>query len=140
MKKTYFFLFTIMTFSFIIRGDLFVYSANPTDHALKTLFQNPGKEYRPLQIIHGFDGLIAPKYKKALDKNLMDELFQIATGIPTDSLDLKSALKQSLGELKDSGLGGVVCNVSFREYMRDENIQIGIGDLQGTGFTSVDLR
>lgn len=111
----------VAVFSTFIRGDLFVYSADSNDKALEALFQNPGKEYRPLQIIHGFDGLIAPKYRKALDKNLMDELFQIATGIPTDSPDLKSALKQSLGELKDSGLGGVVCNVSFHDYMRDSN-------------------
>jgi hypothetical protein len=36
-------------------------------------FKNPAAQYRPLQIVHGLDGLVAPKFAKhPLDKKIMD--------------------------------------------------------------------
>jgi hypothetical protein len=34
---------------------------------------------------------------------------------------MRSSLKEAFQELKDAGLGGVVCNVSFNDYLRDKN-------------------
>ncbi len=55
-------------------------------------FRNPPAEYRPLQIIHGFDNLGK------------DE----------------GTIRKRLEELKALGVGGLVVNVSFRDYMRSE--------------------
>ncbi|MCS7186267.1 MAG: glycosyl hydrolase, partial [Armatimonadota bacterium] len=59
---------------------------------LVSLFRSPPAEFRPLQIVHGFDNL---------------------------GNDLKT-IRKRLEELKSLGVGGLVVNVSFRDYMRSE--------------------
>ncbi len=59
---------------------------------LAALFHAPPNLFRPLQIIHGFDNL----------------------GQDT------TTIHQRLKELKGLGIGGLVVNVSFRNYLRDE--------------------
>jgi len=55
-------------------------------------FRNPSDRYRTLQIIHNFDSF------------------------GTD----EASLRQRLEWLKSTGIGGLVCNVSFKDYMRSE--------------------
>ncbi|MCL6474326.1 MAG: hypothetical protein K6U75_04645 [Firmicutes bacterium] len=55
-------------------------------------FRNPSNRYRTLQIIHNFDSF------------------------GTD----EASLRQRLEWLKATGIGGLVCNVSFKDYMRSE--------------------
>jgi hypothetical protein len=57
-------------------------------------FENPPNRYRTLQIIHGFDGLM-------------------------DDGDVKG-IEANLRRLREMGVGGVVCNVSFKGYLRSE--------------------
>ncbi len=57
-----------------------------------TFFRNPPNVFRPLQIIHGFDNL------------------------GSDA----STIQQRLQALKGIGVGGLVVNVSFRNYLREE--------------------
>jgi len=59
---------------------------------LPTLFRSPPAEFRPLQIIHGFDNL----------------------GSDTETI------RKRLQELRALGIGGLVVNVSFRDYLRSE--------------------
>ncbi len=59
---------------------------------LNSLFRSPPAKYRPLQIIHGFDNL----------------------GSDT------ATFRERLQELKSIGVGGLVVNVSFQDYMRSE--------------------
>jgi len=57
-------------------------------------FKEPPNRYRTLQIIHGFDGLMKGG-------------------------DIRE-IEASLRKLREMGIGGVVCNVSFRDYLRSE--------------------
>ena len=83
-------------------------------------FKNPAMQYRPLQIIHGFDGLIAAKYPgNLLTKQFLQEL--VNGSAKKEFPSLKTSLHDALQELKSLGLGGVVCNISFTDYLRDEN-------------------
>lgn len=79
--------------------------------SLQEQFRNPPNEFRTLQIIHGFDGLGG------------DE----------------ATLRQRLEELRKMGIGGLVANVSFRDYMRSEEqwqiFQTGIRVAEQLGFT-----
>ncbi|MFB3789091.1 MAG: hypothetical protein ACE15F_22255 [bacterium] len=86
-------------------------------------FQNPPNLYRPLQIIHGFDNLVAARYPgHTLEKEFLSELLQKAgQGGSSSQPDLKDALREALRDLAGSGLGGVVCNVAFSDYLHDEN-------------------
>ena len=59
---------------------------------LNEQFRNPSDRYRTLQIIHNFDSF------------------------GTD----EASLRQRLEWLKSTGIGGLVCNVSFKDYMRSE--------------------
>lgn len=59
---------------------------------LISLFRSPPAQFRPLQIIHGFD-------------NLGND---------------EATIRKRLEELKALGIGGLVVNVSFRDYMRSE--------------------
>jgi hypothetical protein len=59
---------------------------------LRKQFNNPSNEFRTLHIIHGFDYLGS------------DE----------------KTIRQRLEALRAMGIGGVVCNVSFRDYMRSK--------------------
>ncbi len=88
----------------------------------ETNFQNPPLAYRPLQIIHGFDNILSSKYpNRALDHDFLAELIEASSKESSPYPDLKQSLKAVLQEFQEDGLGGVVCNVSFRDYMRDEN-------------------
>ncbi len=60
--------------------------------ALRALFKNPPARYRVLQIIHNFDSFGR------------DE----------------ATLRQRMEWLKETGIGGLVANVSFNDYMRSE--------------------
>lgn len=60
-------------------------------------FKNPPNKFRVLQIIHGFD-------KFALDKKKPG----------------KEGIKYCLSALQKMGVGGIVFNVSFKNYLRDE--------------------
>ncbi len=59
---------------------------------LNEQFRDPSNRYRTLQIIHNFDSF------------------------GTD----EASLRQRLEWLKATGIGGLVCNVSFKDYMRSE--------------------
>ncbi len=61
-------------------------------NTLKAQFRNPPNCYRTLQIIHNFDSF------------------------GTD----EATLRQRMEWLKATGIGGLVCNVSFKDYMRSE--------------------
>ena len=58
-------------------------------------FVNPDNEYRPLQIVHG------------LDRSLLDP----------EHLTGEQGIDQRLQKLKDLGLGGIVANVGFKDYL-----------------------
>jgi hypothetical protein len=59
---------------------------------MRQQFRNPPNEFRPLQIIHGFDYLGHSEY----------------------------TIRQGIGALKELGIGGLVVNVSFKDYMRSK--------------------
>ncbi len=63
-----------------------------TENELRKGFASPQEVYRPLQIIHNFD---------------------------TFGRD-EATLRQRMEWLKASGIGGLVCNVSFNDYLRSE--------------------
>lgn len=85
-------------------------------------FANPPAMFRPLQIVHGLDGLAASQYpNRPFDSAFIAELAHASTHLPPNTPDLKSALKNSFQELVDSGLGGVVCNDSFSDYLVDQD-------------------
>lgn len=60
------------------------------------VFQDPPAEFRPLQIVHGFDGMLRDSAQ--------------LTG--EDGIDARLEL------LKRMGVGGVVANVGFRDYLQ----------------------
>jgi hypothetical protein len=62
----------------------------------------PPNECRPLQIVHG----IRPK--------------ALAPGAESDAQALARAVADALGAYRDLGVGGVVCNVAFKDYLRSE--------------------
>lgn len=90
---------------------------------IQKAFSNPPNAYRPMQIIHGFDGLLAAKYpQKPLDQPNLSELLQAFTSAEIQQTsELRQMIKSSLLDLQARGMGGVVCNVSFRNYLKDEN-------------------
>lgn len=61
--------------------------------AVRALFKNPPAQYRPLQIIHNFD---------VFGKD-------------------EATLRQRMEWLKATGIGGLVANVSFHDYLRSED-------------------
>jgi hypothetical protein len=61
-------------------------------------FANPSNEYRPLQIVHG-----------------MDVMLQDA-----EHLTGEAGIDQRLQKLKEMGLGGIVTNVGFKDYLLSE--------------------
>jgi hypothetical protein len=65
-------------------------------------WNNPTNDERPMQIIHG----ISVKGPQGIDQVLK----------PFDS----SQIGQTLEYYKSMGLGGVVCNVNFKDYMKSE--------------------
>ncbi len=71
---------------------IFAIGSAPEAGKLSELFRSPPPEFRPLQIIHGFD-------------NLGNDI---------------ATIHKRLEELKSLGIGGLVVNVSFRDYMRSE--------------------
>jgi hypothetical protein len=80
--------------SAFVFGVMALLMASPRDFLdLPTLFHSPTAEFRPLQIIHGFDNL----------------------GSDTETI------RKRLKELRALGIGGLVVNVSFRDYLRSEN-------------------
>ncbi|MCS7265632.1 MAG: glycosyl hydrolase [Armatimonadetes bacterium] len=81
---------TILTMAISVLCAMTLLAQN--DEKLSELFRSPPSEFRPLQIIHGFDNL--------------------GSDITT--------IRKRLEELKALGVGGLVVNVSFRDYMRSE--------------------
>jgi len=81
----------------------------------KNTFQSPPMQYRPLQIVH--------------DMGLYAEL-----GID----ECRRRIRERFGRLKKLGFGGVVANVSHRDYLeREENWEIFgvlLDEAQGEGF------
>ena len=61
----------------------------------QTAFANPDNEFRPLQIIHGMDNYL----------------------LDPEHLTGEAGLDQRLELLKKMGLGGIVTNVGFRDYL-----------------------
>jgi hypothetical protein len=59
------------------------------------LFSDPPRAYRPLQIVHGFDGMLRDRAKLAGEDGIEERLDKLAA----------------------LGLGGVVANVSFQDYL-----------------------
>ncbi len=60
-------------------------------------FRNPPNEYRPLQIVHGLERLV---------KNV-------------ETLEGLEGIDARLARLRDLGIGGIVTNVSFTNYLTD---------------------
>jgi hypothetical protein len=71
-------------------------------------WSQPPAEDRPLQIIHGFDPA----------REIPDGAQQITAGAKRSPVNPKTA--RYYKDLSDLGLGGVVCNVAFKDYMRSE--------------------
>ncbi len=79
--------------SVLVFGIVALLMASPRNSSnLPTLFRSPLAEFRPLQIIHGFDNL---------------------------GSDIET-IRKRLKELRALGIGGLVVNVSFRDYLRSE--------------------
>jgi hypothetical protein len=79
--------------SALVFGIVALLMASPQNFSdLPTLFRSPPAEFRPIQIIHGFDNL----------------------GSDTQTI------RKRLQELRALGIGGLVVNVSFRDYLRSE--------------------
>jgi hypothetical protein len=68
-------------------------------------WRDPPPEDRPLQIVHGID----PRGV------LRDGMGQMVAGA-----DPGKAVMAGIQTYKDLGLGGIVCNVAFKDYMRSE--------------------
>ncbi|MGQ9880340.1 MAG: hypothetical protein ACUVSV_05690 [Armatimonadota bacterium] len=67
-------------------------TSQQSESAVRALFKNPLAQYRPLQIIHNFD---------VFGKD-------------------EATLRQRMEWLKATGIGGLVANVSFHDYLRSE--------------------
>lgn len=72
-------------------------------------FTNPTNEYRPLQLIHGMDTWLAERDQSGCGSGDTDADFQ-------DEQDLRRRLE----ELRRLGIGGIVANVSFNDYLLNE--------------------
>ncbi|HEY3340412.1 MAG TPA: hypothetical protein VGK81_00275, partial [Anaerolineae bacterium] len=64
----------------------------------KQSFANPSNEYRPLQIVHGMDVML----------------------LDAEHLTGEAGIDQRLHKLKEMGLGGIVTNVGFKDYLLSE--------------------
>ena len=91
---------------------------------LKTMFRDPPAECRPLQIVHELATLPAMvgvqdgagSADDGKEAGVADELRRANEAAPVD----KRRLTRGLQALKDLGLGGLVTNVSFKNYLQDE--------------------
>ncbi len=70
--------------------------------AWRAAWSDPPSECRPLQIVHG----IRPE--------------GIAAGAEASPEALGKAVEAALSRYRDLGLGGIVCNVGFKDYLRSE--------------------
>lgn len=68
-------------------------------------FKEPPLADRPLQIVHGID----------LGQSTPEALDQMIPGSGSQKIALRK-----MGSYKDLGLGGIVCNVAFQDYLRSE--------------------
>ena len=68
-------------------------------------WKQPPAADRPLQIVHGIDSR----------GRIVEGVEQMVSG-----KKLKATAKAGMQYYKDRGLGGVVCNVAFRDYLRSE--------------------
>jgi hypothetical protein len=78
--------------------------SSPLPAAWMASWNNPPLADRPLQIVHGID----------LEQPSTDASDQAADA------HLRTAALRKIGEYKDLGLGGIVCNVAFQDYMVSE--------------------
>ena len=75
----------------------------------KNKFLNPGKMYAPFQIVHDFDFMhwnSKDEFQNMDDMNIEEKIMFI---------------EKRLKDLKNKGFGGVVVNVAFENYLRDES-------------------
>ncbi len=77
----------------------------PLPTAWMESWHKPPLADRPLQIVHGID----------LDRPTADALDQMVPGSGSQKLVLRK-----MNQYKDLGLGGIVCNVAFQQYLRSE--------------------
>lgn len=77
----------------------------PLPAAWMESWKNPPLADRPLQIVHGID----------LEKPSAQSVDQASA-----DAELKKAALRKIGQWKDLGLGGIVCNVAFQDYMVSE--------------------
>ncbi|MFV1963978.1 MAG: hypothetical protein ACC628_01040 [Pirellulaceae bacterium] len=68
-------------------------------------WENPGPQHRPLQIVHGID----------LQGRLPEGIEQMVAGSQPGRI-----ARAGMQHYGDRGLGGLVCNVNFRDYMTSE--------------------
>lgn len=71
----------------------------------RATWENPAPRHRPLQIVHGI----------RLPKRKFQDANQAAAGS-----DQASIARAEMQRYQDHGLGGLVCNVDFRDYMQSE--------------------
>lgn len=76
----------------ILSGTVFALVRIEHSDDFSSLFRSPPAEYRPLQIVHGFDNLGADA----------------------------ETIRKRLQDLRSLGVGGLVVNVSFHNYLRSE--------------------
>lgn len=76
----------------ILSGAVFALVRVERSDELSSLFRSPSGKYRPLQIVHGFDNLGADA----------------------------ETIRKRLQDLRSLGVGGLVVNVSFHNYLRSE--------------------
>ena len=87
-------------------------------------FINPGKAFRPLKIIHGLDRYLGED-GHTLGLTDSDPAGQWNTWVTEHSADISGeqliGVRTYLQSLADLGVGGIVTNVAFNDYMLSED-------------------
>ena len=73
--------------------------------AWQQAWESPGPQHRPLQIVHGID----------LQGQLPEGIEQMVAGSRPGRI-----ARAGMQHYRDHGLGGLVCNVAFQDYMTSE--------------------
>jgi len=80
-------------------------------------FQNPPRAFRPLKIVHGLDNYMRPPEGATADQGSGDQGSAPNGEAPNISPQAWQALDAYLQALDDAGIGGIVANVGFQDYL-----------------------